>query len=55
MFLLVFAQLVTRLIVQVLKHADEQIGRIVERLGELRADIDDGQRIALLGLQFRHS
>ena len=54
MFLLVFAQFVARLIVQVLKHADEQVGRIVERLGKLRADVDDGQRIALLGLQFRH-
>ena len=53
-FLLVFAQLIARLIVEVLEHADEQVGRIVERLGKLRADVDDRQRIALLGLQFRH-
>jgi hypothetical protein len=46
-FLLVFAQLVARLIVQVLEHADEQVGRIVERLGKLRADVNDRQRIAL--------
>jgi hypothetical protein len=53
-FLLVFAQFGARLIVQVLEHADEQVGRIVERLGKLRADVDDRQRVALLRLQFRH-
>ncbi len=51
-FELISDQLLLRGVLQVLDQADEQVGRIVERLAILGADEDRGQRIALDRDQF---